>query len=264
MTPTSSDQVSPSTPPTVFVKEKNTYLQESSLEEKRRIDSFAKLYATPQFPNDTQLHEFVTSLRSSVMGTTKYPTPDKACDEGTNSSKNTMTPSPGLHFSVSAWSADDPTYYEPEYFVQMDAYDSAGGHIGLEPVKRGPDFPYDYFPVETSRVWYKMSFGSKNIYILQEIGDAKIVIHGKTYGATSVIIRGEGNSCDVTQEIAMPITPYSIITIPITKNGDIGPIKYDVDGNGTTDFEVSLVYQITDEQLTFLNKISSRLKVVMR
>jgi hypothetical protein len=40
--------------------------------------------------------------------------------------------------------------------------------------------------------------------------------------------------------------------IPLTLNGDVGPIAWDFDGDGVYDFYESLIYKPSDEQLMLL------------
>src|SRR3990167_5636094 len=69
----------------------------------------------------------------------------------------------------------------------------------------------------------------------------KIEIIGKSYGGVELEINGEGNSCSIAVA-EIPTTPYSIGTLPMTESGDLGPIAYDVDGDGVQDFSFSLLH----------------------
>lgn len=103
------------------------------------------------------------------------------------------------------------------------------------------------------------SFGSSEILSIHENIDGKIKIVGIAYGWATFEIRGNGNSCGIV-EIGIPVTPYSIATLPITKEGDIGPFSYDIDGNGKQDFVLSLKHPLLPEKKIQINAVIQDIK----
>ena len=184
----------------------------------------------------TRRAALLTELRKGVFFDTNvsYPAMRDACD-GNNGetasspvdTRMTFTPAPGIYIS-----ADDE-------FADLHAYDSRGGHAGPLPVIPGLDIA----PIEEGVPGISsFDFGSSGYgLILEENMGGRIEIIGKSYGSVELKINGEGNRCSIAR-VPIPTTPYSIGTLPMTEAGDLGPISYDVDGDGVQDFSFSLVH----------------------
>lgn len=177
----------------------------------------------------------LTELRKGVFfdANVSYPVMRDACKEGKNETvsspadtRTTFTPAPGIYISADGKIAD------------LHAYDSRGGHTGPLPAIPGLDIA---LPEEGILGISSFDFGSPGYgLILEENMRGRIEIIGKSYGSVELKINGEGNGCSIAR-VPIPTTPYSVGTLPMTEAGDLGPISYDVDGDGIQDFSFSLV-----------------------
>ncbi len=188
----------------------------------------------------------LTELRKGAFFDTNasYPALQDTCEENDGGmtsppadSRGTLTPAPGIYIS-----GDDE-------FADLHAYDSRGGHTGPLPMIPG----FYAAPIEEGAYGISsLNFGSSGYgLVIKENIDGKIEIIGKSYGGIELKINGEGNSCSIAR-VSMPTTPYSVGTLPMTESGDLGPISYDLDGDGVRDFSFSLRHPPSTQKLTQL------------
>ena len=142
--------------------------------------------------------------------------------------------------------------------ADIHAYDKKGGHTGLIP--KVPGYNFDFQEESALGVQF-MKFGSHSYLSIHENIDGKIKIVGKKYGTAIFEIRGDGNACGIV-EIQIPVTPYSVGTLPITMQGDIGPFSYDIDGDDKQDFILSLLYPLLLEKQIQLGAVIADMKTV--
>src|SRR3989338_3373329 len=184
----------------------------------------------------TRRSALLAELRKGAFFDTNvfYPVPSDACEENSGEiasppadSRKTFTPSIGIYISADT------------EFADLHAYDSSGGHTGPLPMIPG----FYAAPIEEgARGVSSFDFGGPGYgLVIRENIKGKIEIIGKSYGDVDLEINGEGNSCSIAVA-EIPTTPYSIGTLPMTESGDLGPIAYDVDGDGVQDFSFSLLH----------------------
>ena len=113
----------------------------------------------------------------------------------------------------------------------------------------------NFLTTESSDYWQRTESNGVLIFSLDKLLDGKLVVKGKGYGIIYLEIRGEGNKCAVTGPISIPFTTDTVITLPIKKTTEVGPISYDLDGNGVSDLNISLKYQLSVEQEGLLSQI---------
>jgi len=198
--------------------------------------------------------KLLTALRAEPFfnQNTTYQAPRDECTTEASSSNNSDTskwnlaPSSGIDIGIDNEMAD------------IHAYDKKGGHTGLIPKVPGYDFD---FPEENALGVQFMKFGSHSYLSINENIDGKIKIVGKKYGTAIFEIRGDGNTCGIV-EITIPVTPYSVGTLPITSKGDIGPFSYDIDGDGKQDFILSLLHPLLPEKQIQLDAVIADMKAV--
>ena len=131
--------------------------------------------------------------------------------------------------------------------VEIHAYDENGNHTGpMPPVPWGSDF---LNPVEErARGIGWINLGSIGYGLsIQDTLDGRVEVVGKKYSLTDFRMTGDGNGCTIA-EMFIPVTPYSIATLPMTKAGDFGPFSIDIDGDGKKDLEWSLLYPLFPEK----------------
>ncbi|MEK7156533.1 MAG: hypothetical protein AAB790_01875 [Patescibacteria group bacterium] len=178
----------------------------------------------------------LTELRKGAFFDTNasYPTLQDTCEKNNGEiaspptdSGRTLTPASGIYIS-----GDDE-------FANLHAYDSRGGHTGPLPMIPG----FYVAPVEEGAYGVSsLDFGGSGYgLVIEENVNGKIEIIGKSYGGIELKINGEGNGCSVAR-VSIPTTPYSAGTLPMTESGDLGPISYDLDGDGVQDFSFSLAH----------------------
>jgi|GEM_PF-4049468 len=167
-----------------------------------------------------------------------YDSPSNPCQTGTLSEStdnmaNTLTLSPGIFF------------VGDEEYVDLHGYDEEGRHTGAMPIL--PGYPRPIIESRARGIDSVDLFSKGNGLILSENIDGRIELVGKKYGFTGLRLSGDGNSCDIAY-ISVPTTPYSVATISLTSAGGIGPISYDIDGDGIKDFEISLLHPLLQEK----------------
>lgn len=175
---------------------------------------------------------------------TNYEDPRDKCVSGISASnsndvsKKNMDLSQAIYVSV-----------EDEKTAEIHAYDKNGGHTGLVPIipLSSDSIEGNGFAEERAKGVRFDSYGVKSYLSIRENIDGKIEIIGKKYSIAQFQINGEGNSCGIV-DISFPVTPYSVATLPMTAQGDLGPISYDIDGDGKQDFELSLLHPLLPEK----------------
>ncbi len=181
----------------------------------------------------TRRENLLTALRTGPffdMSATYPASQDYGCDASSTSVVTNATTTDvftgELYLSVDS---DDAT---------IDMYDTKGDHTGfLPPI---PGFSVQGQSQQEIPDVQLSTFGSVNLFDIENVFDGKIVITGKKYGMASLRIASDDNSCAIL-DTYIPTTPYSIATIPMSTTGDIGPISYDIDGDGKEDFQISLI-----------------------
>jgi hypothetical protein len=140
-----------------------------------------------------------------------------------------------------------------EELVAIHGYDKEGWHTGPMPQIKGLGFRS---PVEEwARGIDSVNLGSAGDGLsIRENINGKIVIEGKKYGLGDLQLSGDGNSCTLA-ELLIPITPFSVATIPMTSAGDLGPISYDIDGDEVEDFKISLIHPMLPRKIEELNAL---------
>jgi hypothetical protein len=175
-------------------------------------------------------------------GYEEIKTGGERCDEYgqlIKGSSRDLTPSPGVFYSV-----NDIVSGENEV-VEIHGYDDQGGHTGPIPM---PGFGGGSFPEESARGIESLNrYGGSQMLAVSEPMNGHIEIRGKKFSLAEFRISGEGNSCSMA-DLIVPTTPYSIATVPITERGDIGPISYDIDGDGVEDLKISLIHPLLPEK----------------
>jgi hypothetical protein len=178
------------------------------------------------------------------------------CDPGYSSvpgsidSPNNLQTAQGLYFSAENGMMSD----EDEKVVELHGYDKEGRHTGLM-----PEIPFGVktysLPEEGARNidWVDMMAGRHSLSI-REMIDGQIEMVGKKFSIVDFEIRGDGNSCSVVA-MFIPVTPYSIATLPISVSGDIGPFSVDIDGDGRKDLEWSLRYPLLPKKMQELQTV---------
>ncbi len=167
-----------------------------------------------------------------------------------DSSKKSLRPSPGLSIS-----AEDGVLNE-EGVVELHAYDESGNHTGPMPLL--PGFENALIEEHARSVDWE-SYGAKKYIIVSENINGRIEMLGKKFSIAQLHIRGDGNSCEIAS-MFIPVTPYSIATIPMTERGDLGPVSYDVDGDGIEDLKWSLVHPLLPSKLEELMVVFEDMK----
>jgi hypothetical protein len=172
----------------------------------------------------TRRENLLTALRTGPffdMSATYPASQDYGCDASSTSVVTNATTTDvftgELYLSVDS---DDAT---------MDMYDTEGDHTGFLPAI--PGFSDQGQSQQGIPDVQLSTFGSVNLFDIENVFDGKIVITGKKYGMADLRIASDGNSCAIL-DTYIPTTPYSIATIPMSTTGDIGPISYDIDGDG--------------------------------
>lgn len=178
---------------------------------------------------------------------TSYPTPSNSCVSNFSTPQNkvitpqTLAPARGLFIGAN------------DEYADVHAYDELGNHTG--PMPEIPGLLYGAQIEELLRGVGSISLGSAGYgLVIDEFFDGRIVLKGKKYGFINFSMRGDGNACTVV-EFFVPVTPYSIATLPITKNGDVGPFSYDIDGDGVEDFMLSLLYPLSEQKELDINAV---------
>ena len=183
--------------------------------------------------------KLLSALRSKPFFDEKetYPDPPIKCESGISAikteTKNDLDLSQAIYISVDGGNAD------------IHAYDSYGRHTGYTPVipwLGGPSVDENIVGVDFN------SYSKKQTLSIRENLNGRIEIIGKEYGLAKFEVSGEGNSCNIVY-IDIPVTPYSVATLPMTKEGDIGPFSYDIDGDGMQDFTLSLLHPLLPQKL---------------
>lgn len=139
--------------------------------------------------------------------------------------------------------------------AEIHGYDENGGHTGLGAVIPGFD---KGFVEEYARNIRWTNLGMAYGLSIRENMNGKIEVRGKKFSIVQFSMNGEGNSCRIT-DFTMPVTPYSVATIPMTKEGDFGPISYDIDGDGVEDLKMSLIHPLLPEKEKQLGAVYSDL-----
>ena len=181
--------------------------------------------------------KLLTALRTKPFydESKTYPTPSDPCDPGSTSKSSdpegSLASAGGIYIG-----ADDEV-------SSLHAYDESGRHTGLMPPI--PGFENSFAPSEErAQSIDRIELGSIGYgLVMSGTINGRIELVGKGYATVNFEFRGDGNGCTITEVLA-PVTPYSVGTVPLTVQGDIGPISYDIDGDGTEDFVLSLVHPL--------------------
>lgn len=168
---------------------------------------------------------------------TWYPTSSESCQGASSTDPTTQGAISNYGLFVSG---DDS-------IADLNVYDSQGRHTG--PFPSMPDFAFSGGAAETQIPdvqW--MNLGSAGYGpVFDRLINGKITLVGKKTGFVNLFFRGDGNACTIAY-ILLPVTPYSIATIPMPTKGDLGPISYDIDGDGVEDVEISLVHPLLPQK----------------
>lgn len=189
--------------------------------------------------------KLLTTLRTGVFydPNTFYPEESDICIDGTSENasgtRGSLSPASGLFIAADDESAD------------MHAYDTDGFHTGPVPTIPGFGAPIE----EQARGIDSINLGSAGYGLsIQEMIDGRIELAGKKLNQIYLRINGDGNSCTIAS-LPLYVTPRTIATLPITAKGDIGPISYDVDGDGVQDMEISLLHPLTKQKEIDLREV---------
>ncbi|NCQ06661.1 MAG: hypothetical protein GW815_03845 [Candidatus Moranbacteria bacterium] len=216
---------------TAIMVPKNTSRELTGEKKDRREKLLADLRQAPFFDEQKSYPQISSSDQCSSKRSTGTTNSDHSRE---------LHPSPGVFVSASSAVADE------ENVAEIHAYDREGNHTGPLPMLPVSDNPTPIEEHARGAKWINLgSFGYG--LSIEESMDGKIEIRGKKSSATSFIIRGEGNSCQIAQ-VLIPVTPYSVATIPMTSKGDFGPISYDIDGDGSEDLQLSLIHPLLPEK----------------
>src|SRR3989344_3511645 len=193
----------------------------------------------PKLPGEAadRRQKLLTALRTKPFydESKTYPTPSDPCDPGSTSKSSdpegSLASAGGIYIG-----ADDEV-------SSLHAYDADGRHTGLMPPI--PGFENSFAPSEErAQSIDRIERGSDGYgLVMRDTIKGRIELVGKSYATVNFEFRGDGNGCTITEVLA-PVTPYSVGTVPLTVQGDIGPISYDIDGDGTEDFVLSLVHPL--------------------
>ena len=166
---------------------------------------------------------------------TWYPKPPDPCTEASstgNSTLNTIS-NHGLYVA-----GDDE-------IADLNVYDDKGRHTG--PLSSISKFNFHFIEQGIPEV-QSFNFGSAGYgLIFEKLMNARIELVGKKTGFVTLQFNGDGNSCSIAK-VTLPMTAYSVATIPMTAAGDLGPISYDINGDGVQDVEISLIHPLTPQK----------------
>ncbi len=179
--------------------------------------------------------KLLTALRSRPYYdvNTWYPAFSDPCEAATSTDPSTKNSISGHGLYVAA---DDQ-------IADLHFYDGGGEHVG--PFPAIPGYPFAS-PIE-DRVSGVDSFGLGSAgygLIFHSLMNGRIELVGKKVGSVYFDFRGDGNSCTIAEIPLLLMTPYSVATVPMTAAGDLGPISYDIDGDGVEDVEISLIHPL--------------------
>lgn len=163
-----------------------------------------------------------------------------------------LRPSPGIYVSASDGVVDE------KEVVELHAYDENGGHTGPLPIPPGLGGASVEERAKNIN-WINLGSLGYGLSIHENI-NGRIEILGKKFSFAQLAMSGDGNSCEITS-MFIPVTPYSIATLPMTQNGDFGPISYDIDGDGVEDFKWSLVHPLLPQKEKELRAVISDMQL---
>lgn len=213
-------------------------LPELSGEAKVRRERLLVALRKPPFFNEKLSHQKISSSERCAAGSTSK--------KDASAYKKELRPSSGMYFSM-----DDDK-------VQLHGYDNDGGHTG--PIPTIPVYAERELMEEQARGINSLNFGSDGYgLVIHENIEGRIEIVGKDFAFESFEISGDGNSC-VIAEMMLPVTPYSVYTLPISVSGDFGPLSCDIDGDGIEDFKWSLLHPLFDEKYVELGAVLEDMK----
>lgn len=191
-----------------------------------------------------QREELLATLRKGPYWDEQatYPELYDPCVSGT--SANQGETNSALHSASGIYIAGD------ELYADVHAYDTEGRHTG--PMPMIPGFGYRAPMEEQVRSVDSINLGSAGYGLsVDDLFDGKIQLVGKQLGWIELRLSGDGNRCSIAS-IPLTITPRTIVTIPVTKSGDIGPISYDADGDQVEDLKISLLHPLTEQKTSEL------------
>lgn len=166
---------------------------------------------------------------------TWYPKPSDSCEEATPTDNATRNSISKHNMYVSA---DDS-------ISDLHVYDANGNHAGPMPLV--PGFPSSQIEERVSGVSSFDSGSSGNGFVFENLMDGWIELVGKENGSVNLSFRGDGNACSI-DEVSLLVTKYSVAKILMTNAGGLGPISYDIDGDGVQDIEISLIHPLFPEK----------------
>jgi len=204
----------------------------------RREKLLTALRAAPYFDDKATYPVWSSHTRCSGESTTT----------GDETSGGSMTLAPGLYVKVDSVMASDGN----NPIADVHGYDEQGWHTG--PGLPIPDFGYGATMEEFAKQIRSVDYGAYHALKVRDNINGKIVIEGKKHALGVLDLSGDGNSCTIA-EVFIPLTPYSVATIPMTKAGDLGPISYDIDGDGVEDFKISLLHPMLPSKTSELNAV---------
>lgn len=178
------------------------------------------------------------------------------CDDGFSSKSNTspagsLHPFPGIYVGAGAVMVGEKN----EDIIEIHAYDKMGNHTGPLPIIPWAGSVFGAPREERAQGITQTNLGSIGYgLVVHENMDARIEVVGKKFTLANFRITGNGNDCTIA-EMLIPITPYSVTTLPMTVAGDLGPLSYDIDGDGKKDFELSLLHPLLPQKQAELDAV---------
>lgn len=220
----------------------------------------AKTKRTPKMSDDSRsrLEELLTVLRQEPFfgNKEKYPviSNKEACKKGTS-----LINDPGAYSNEKEMQPASAAYFGVDKkYAKLHAYDVNGNHTGMIP---------NIFGLGADEMMEEQAEGFQSILISSDMEgismhdnvDGKIEVVGKDFSFVDFRITGDGNEC-VIAEMFLPATPFSVCTLKMNVNGNIGPFSCDIDGDEQEDLKISLVHPLTPEKQNELVEAMSYLK----
>lgn len=212
--------------------------------EKQKERLLAILKKAPYFDEHV---EYLASSDSCVQG-------DLSQTAGSSSTKS-LNLAPGIFISAPTVVFFDsaPNDYDVS---DLHIYDENGNHTGPVTGISGAGISYEE---HVRNVGVKKYPGIGYILHLKENFNGRIELVGKKNSGVNFEMRGDGNSCTIAS-VFIPTTKYSVATIPMTANGDFGPISYDIDGDGEKDLLISLIHPLLSSKQLELNAVMNAMQ----